>query len=139
MPRERTARFRARRDECAQVLAFVETAVRELDARLVPRVTLAVEELFLNTVMHGHGGDSDAPVEITVRGEDGRVALVYVDAAPPFDPFAAVQPPDAETAVERRPDGRLGVFLVTALAARYDYVRAGGHNRVIVEFSAPGQ
>jgi anti-sigma regulatory factor (Ser/Thr protein kinase) len=46
-----------------------------------------VEELFLNTVKHGHRGGSDAPVWITMEAADGSVSLTYEDRAPPFNPF----------------------------------------------------
>jgi anti-sigma regulatory factor (Ser/Thr protein kinase) len=130
---EQTASFYARRDQCAHVSAFVEAAVRGMDDRLVMQLRLAIEELFLNTVTHGHGGDTDAPVEVTVLFDGDRVALVYVDTAPPFDPFAAVEAPDAAAPLEARPVGHLGVFLITALAERYHYARAGDRNRVTVE------
>jgi anti-sigma regulatory factor (Ser/Thr protein kinase) len=130
---EQTRRFRARRDECAGVLTFVESAVTGLGAPLVGKLRLVTEELFLNTVTHGHGGDTDAPVEVTVRAEGDRIALVYVDTAPPFDPFATVRPPDAAAPLEARPVGQLGLVLITALAARYQYARTGDRNHITVE------
>jgi serine/threonine-protein kinase RsbW len=131
-----TRSFRARRDQCLSVSSFVEAAVRGLDDRLVMKLRLAIEELFLNTVTHGHGGDSDAPVEVTVRIQDDRVVLVYVDTAPPFDPFANVQPPDPTAPLEARPVGQLGVFLITALAERCHYARTGDRNCITVELRA---
>lgn len=131
-----TRSFRARHDALVDVLAFVESVVTLLDARLAGRLRLATEELFLNTVVHGHGGDSDAPVEVTVRLDDDRVVLVYVDTAPAFDPFAEVHAPDATAPLEARPVGRLGVFLITALAVRYHYTRAGDRNQITVELRA---
>jgi anti-sigma regulatory factor (Ser/Thr protein kinase) len=131
-----TRSFRARRDECASVVAFVEAAVQGRDERLIMRLRLAIEELFLNTVTHGHGGDSDAPVEVTVRIDAERVTLVYVDTAPPFDPFASVQAPDPTALLEARPVGRLGVFLITALAERCHYARSGDRNHITVELRA---
>ena len=52
------------------------------------RLTLIVEELFTNSVMHGYGGESDAPIELALATGAGEVTLVYDDAAPPFDPLA---------------------------------------------------
>ena len=97
------------------------------------RLRLVVEELFVNTVTHGHGGDCDAPVEITILVKDDRVVLTYVDVAPPFDPFAHVHGPESDVPLEDRTVGRLGVFLVTKFATRYEYVRAGEANRISVE------
>jgi anti-sigma regulatory factor (Ser/Thr protein kinase) len=128
-----TRSFRAHRDEWASVAAFVEAAVRGMDERLVMRLRLAIEELFLNTVTHGHGGDTDAPVEVTVRLDEDRIVLVYADTAPAFDPFADVQAPDPAAPLEARPVGKLGVFLITALAERCHYTRAGDRNHITVE------
>jgi anti-sigma regulatory factor (Ser/Thr protein kinase) len=133
---EQTRSFRARRDEVAEVLAFVESVVALTNAAVVGRLRLAAEELFLNTVTHGHGGDTDAPVEVTVRIEEGRVALVYVDTAPAFDPFADVEVPDPTAPAEARPVGRLGVFLITELAERYHYARTDDRNHITVELRA---
>ena len=120
----------------SDVSAFVESAIAGMDARLVMRLRLAVEELFVNTVTHGHGGDSDAPVEVTVRIAEEQVVLDYVDTAPPFNPFARIERPDAAAAVEARSVGQLGVFLITQLAERCDYARAGDRNRITVQLPA---
>jgi len=130
---ERRQTFRARLDEGPTLAAFVEAAVAGMGDRLSMRLRLVVEELFVNTVTHGHGGDCDAPVEVTIVVEDDRVVLTYVDVAPPFDPFAHVHGPESGVPLEDRTVGRLGVFLVTKFAARYGYVRAGEANRISVE------
>ncbi len=130
---ERRQTFRARLDEGPTLAAFVEAAVAGMSDRLSMRLRLVVEELFVNTVTHGHGGDCDAPVEVTILVEDDRVVLTYVDVAPPFDPFAHVHGPESGVPLEDRTVGRLGVFLVTKFATRYGYVRAGEANRISVE------
>jgi anti-sigma regulatory factor (Ser/Thr protein kinase) len=130
---EQTRTFRARLAECAEVSAFVASAILETDSRLGMRLRLAIEELFVNTVTHGHRGDSDAPVEVTLRIAGERVRLEYTDTAPPFDPCARVEGPDPGAPVEVRDVGRLGVFLITQLAERYEYARVGDRNRVTVE------
>ena len=94
------------------------------------RVTLLVEELFTNTTMHGHGGDSEAPVSLDCRVEPGRIRLIYEDAAPPHDPFAAIQTPNDKVPAEDRPVGGLGVLLVAAMAEQVEYRRAGDRNRI---------
>jgi serine/threonine-protein kinase RsbW len=132
---KQTRTFRAHLEEATNVSAFVESAIQGMDARLVMRLRLAVEELFVNTVTHGYGGDCDAPVEVTVLIEGKRIVLIYEDAAPPFDPFARVDRPDAAAPVEARDVGHLGVFLITQLAERCHYARTGERNCVTVELS----
>ena len=132
-----TRTFRARLDEGPRVTAFVEAAAAGLAPALRMRLALAVEELFVNTVTHGHRGGADAPVEVTVARAGDRLVLTYRDAAPPFDPFAAVERPDPAAALDARQVGRLGVFLITELAERCDYARAGDRNCVTVELRLP--
>jgi serine/threonine-protein kinase RsbW len=130
---KQTRSFRARRAEAADLSAFVESAVIGMDVRLVMRLRLAVEELFVNTVTHGHGGDSDATVDVTVHIDGDHVVLTYEDSAPAFDPFAAVERPDPTAAVDARSVGRLGVFLITQIAERCEYARADDRNCVTVK------
>jgi anti-sigma regulatory factor (Ser/Thr protein kinase) len=127
-----TRTFRARLSEAPSVSAFVESTLGGVDARLVMGVRLAVEELFVNTVTHGHGGDCDAPVDVTVGIDGDCIVLSYEDTAPPFDPFAQVESPPAAAAIEARPVGRLGVFLITQVARSYAYARTGDRNCVTV-------
>lgn len=94
------------------------------------RLTLLIEELFTNTVVHGHGRDSEAPIHLTVDVGVESIALTYEDTAPPYDPFATVGVPDGAASVEERPVGGLGVMLIAAMAERVDYTYAGGRNRI---------
>ena len=133
MPVVRESRtFPARRDALPQVAAFLaelcEAAGVGRASRL--RLTLLVEELFTNTVVHGHKGDSDAPVCLRCEAAPGRVALVYEDSAPAYDPFAHVAIPDGALGVEERPVGGLGVLLVSAMAQEVEYRRDGDRNRI---------
>lgn len=94
------------------------------------RLTLLVEELFTNTVVHGHGRDTEAPIHLTVDVGVESIALTYEDTAPPHDPFAKVPVPDEAAGVEERPVGGLGVVLIAAMAGRVQYTYAGGRNRI---------
>jgi anti-sigma regulatory factor (Ser/Thr protein kinase) len=95
------------------------------------RLTLVLEELFTNTVAHGHGRDSEAPIHVTLEARAGGIAVTYEDTAPPFDPFAAaVEPPGEAVAVEDRPVGGLGLALVARLSRERGYAYAHGRNRI---------
>jgi anti-sigma regulatory factor (Ser/Thr protein kinase) len=102
------------------------------------RLTLVVEELFSNTVRHGHGGDCDEPVSLTFTIETGRIALTYEDTAPPFDLLAAVGAVEGATWLEDRPLGGLGVVLITRLTKDLEYGYIHGRNRVsLVVITSP--
>ena len=76
--------FPARMSEVPAVTAFTARACLAAglarDACL--RLTLLVEELFTNTVAHGHGQDSEAPVRLVFDVAPGRVGLLYEDTGP---------------------------------------------------------
>ena len=91
------------------------------------RLRVIVEELFTNTVMHGHGGDSDASVTVSAEVGDGRISVVYEDSAPPFDPFAPRPAPDP---ADDYHIGGHGVALVKGLAHDVSYTRVGNANRI---------
>ncbi len=76
--------FPARRDALPQVDAFLGEvcAAAGLGRETCLRLTLLVEELFTNTVVHGHGADSEAPVRLECEVSPGRVALTYEDSGP---------------------------------------------------------
>src|SRR5207237_838883 len=80
------------------------------------RLTLLVEELFTNTIVHGHGADTESPVSLAFEIQPGAIGLTYEDMARPYDPFARVRVPDAALGVEEQPVGGLGVVLVPARA-----------------------
>lgn len=130
--------FPARRGALSDVDAFLAEvcAAAGFPRAATLRLTLLVEELFTNTVMHGHGGDSDAPVRLDCEVTAGRVALAYEDTGPAHDPFAAVRRPDATSSVEDRPVGGLGVLLVSAMAHEVEYRRAGDTNRISLVVTA---
>lgn len=118
----------------AELTAFVEGFCRERgignEHRL--RVTLVLEELFTNTVAHGHRGDAEAPIHVSLSRDGDDVTLLYEDSAPPYDPLAtgSVDPLAHVGGTGSRPIGGLGVRLVGALVrdARYGY--EGNRNRL---------
>ena len=133
MPVVRESRtFPACREALPRIGAFLAEVCEAggIGRAICLRVTLLVEELFTNTVVHGHRGDSEAPVYLQCEVAPGRIALVYEDTAPAFDPFAHVELPDVAAGVEDRPVGGLGVLLVSAMAQQVEYRRAGDRNRI---------
>jgi anti-sigma regulatory factor (Ser/Thr protein kinase) len=96
------------------------------------RLTLVLEELFSNTVQHGHGGDCEAPVRITLHQVDGGVAVRYEDQAPPFDSVAAARLRAAtpEPLPLQRRAGGLGLRLAIGMARSASYLRDADRNRI---------
>jgi anti-sigma regulatory factor (Ser/Thr protein kinase) len=124
--------FPARLTALPQVAAFIaETGAHAgVPAGPCQKLTVLVEELFTNTVVHGHRRESDEPVQVQLEVGPGRFTLTYEDTAPPHDPFASVERPDEAADVEERPVGGLGVLLVATLARDVEYRRVEGKNRI---------
>ena len=122
----------ARMEGLAEAISFVEAfcadrGVSESDGL---RLSLVLEELFTNTVVHGHGGGSDAPVRVGLRVDGSHLELCYEDNAPPFDPLdhLAKSPIDPAAEVPDRPIGHLGIPLIVNMSERISYARDHGCN-----------
>jgi len=117
----------------AFIESFCEGAGLERETGL--KANLVVEELFLNTVKHGHRGGSDAPIWISLQASGGKVTLLYEDRAPPFNPFAAHTREMLEALQETRREGGLGVILTHGLTAAAEYSYVFGRNRILLEIA----
>jgi serine/threonine-protein kinase RsbW len=126
------AEFPARRDAFSRVRSFIEetcarAAIRRTDCL---RLTLLIEELFTNTVVHGHGADSDAPVRLALTVTPPTIGVEYEDTARPFNPFETVYTPtDAERLEDRRVGG-LGITLIMTMAVDVSYASPDGRNQI---------
>lgn len=134
----RMGMFPSRLQAWKQARAFVESFC---DGAGVPRETclkanLVLEELFLNTVKHGHRGGSDAPVWITLTAQAGAIRMSYEDRAPPFNPFAAATREMLEALAHSRREGGLGVLLAHGLTVDNDYAYLFGRNRIRLTLDA---
>ena len=132
MNKSRVAQFLARLDQLRPMQAFLaafcaETALPRPDCL---RLNLVLEELFTNTVKHGHRGDCDAPVWIGLSRNGDAVQVVYEDKAPAFNPYAHLPDDPPDPTLELRKVGGLGVLLTKELAAARDYAYLFGRNRI---------
>lgn len=122
--------FPARLSELHALRSFVEgfCAQAKLARDKSLRLNLVLEELFTNTVRHGHRGDSDSPVwvSLTVDGE-ALVRVSYEDTAPPFNPYAHLAKASADNTLSLKAGG-LGVLLTRELSASRDYAYVFGRN-----------
>jgi anti-sigma regulatory factor (Ser/Thr protein kinase) len=120
----RSAMFLAQLGELRRIGAFIEGYCAEISLRRERclRLNLVLEELFLNTVNHGHRGDCDAPIWIMLDAQPRAVQVTYEDTAPAFNPFAY--------RVQMGKIGGLGVLLTRELAAARDYAYLFGRNRI---------
>ncbi len=111
-------------------------AAAGIDRQPCLKLNLVVEELFLNTVKHGHRGGSDAPVWITLSDRDGAIHVTYEDRAAPFNPFAAATREMLEALADTRREGGLGVLLAHGLTTESEYAYLFGRNRIRLALAA---
>jgi anti-sigma regulatory factor (Ser/Thr protein kinase) len=138
MTYDRAAQFLARLDQLRPMQRFLEGFCAEsgLPRAAYLRLNLVLEELFTNTVRHGHRGDCDAPVWIAVSRSGDTLSVLYEDKAPPFNPYARLTEPVVDATVSMRKIGGLGVLLTKELAASRDYAYLFGRNRIRLTLSA---
>ena len=125
MTNARTAMFLARLSELRPIAAFLEEFCAQAGVARdrCLRLNVVLEELFINTVRHGHRGDCDAPVWVSLRAQPAAVELTYEDTTAPFNPLAYTARPGKI--------GGLGVLLTRELTtAAREYVYLFGRNRI---------
>lgn len=122
---------------------FIDQIDRFCVREAVPQATalraqLLFEELFTNTVTHGHRGDCDVPVRLALRRTPDALELHYEDGAPPFDPVAAGRQALAEREREVRKlrVGGAGLSLLVELPSACSYARRDGRNCVVLRLDA---
>jgi anti-sigma regulatory factor (Ser/Thr protein kinase) len=94
-------------------------------------INLCLEELFLNAVQHGRA--NRATISICAEPDGARVE--FADDGEPFDPTTA----PAKRILSHTPDfeiGGYGAGLMQKFSRRMSYRRAGGMNRLVLEFDA---
>ena len=92
-------------------------------------IDLALEELTLNTMNHGHDGGLHE-IEIALKSEPDAITIEITDDGRPFDPLSDAPEPDVGTAMEDRPIGGLGVHLVRTMMDEMSYRREGNKNHI---------
>ena len=90
---------------------------------------LALEEVFMNVVMHGTPPGTSPRVDVSLVLADGGLTLTVEDDGPPFDPLS-LPAPDVVASLEERRVGGLGVFLVRQMMDTVSYDRDGPRNRL---------
>jgi serine/threonine-protein kinase RsbW len=102
-------------------------------------VRLAVEEVCLNVLQHGYGGEP-GPLDVRLDPGTDRFTVTITDAARPFSPDDA-PPADVDSDWESRRIGGLGWHLVHSMMDGVEHeIAPGGGNRVtLTKRRAPAQ
>ena len=122
-----------------RLTAFLQEALAEsgIDAAHAYSFELALEEIFVNVLMHG--STPDAPpcqFEARITAADHEIRMVFSDNGRPFDPLS--QPPPAlDVPIEERSVGGLGIHLVREMMDSVSYWHDGGRNHLSMSKRVP--
>jgi serine/threonine-protein kinase RsbW len=110
-----------------------------LDAGAVYRLSLAVDEVASNVVIHGYQENGcSGSIEVESAIEDGMLVLRMFDTSPEYAPGDhAVLPDDLAAPLEDREPGGLGLFLTAQSVDDFRYERRDGRNLHIFRVKLP--
>ena len=109
---------------------FVESG--QLSVPVSMSVMLALEELFTNVVMYGHGDSGTHDVRITLRVVENTMECEIVDDGKPFDPTVEAPIVNTDSSLEERVIGGLGIHCAFSLMDAASYSREDGKNRLVL-------
>jgi phosphoserine phosphatase len=125
-------------DAIPALAAFTADAFSRMgiDARLLPTVDLAVEELFTNMVKYGTG--SNAAVRIELARTDGGVEVTLIDHDVARFDITRSPDVDIDAPIEKREPGGLGLHLIRRMAesVRYEYDSERRQSRIKLRITA---
>ncbi|GAC1456462.1 MAG: ATP-binding protein [Steroidobacteraceae bacterium] len=104
-------------------------AAAELPPAQALSFELALEEVFMNVVMHGSPADTAPWVEVCMVLAEDDLTMTIEDNGPQFDPLS-LPAPDITAGLDARPVGGLGVYLVRQVMDAVSYHRVGARNRL---------
>jgi serine/threonine-protein kinase RsbW len=117
-------------------LAELETLTEEIfnyylqsgiDEGACYEIRLALEEAISNTIKYGYEDQQVHTIYVRAGFEDDRILLEIEDDANAFNPLEAATP-DLSLPLEKRPMGRLGIYLMRTVMDEIDYKREGTRN-----------
>ena len=114
----------------ARVEAFVEEELERIGVphKILMKMCIVIDEIFSNIVNYAYGPNiGPATVKLGFDDATKTLTLVFIDEGVPFDPRESKEP-DIELAIEDRPIGGLGLFMVKKIMDHMDYRRENGRN-----------
>lgn len=111
--------------------AVEQFADRESLGESVPfNLNLVLDELITNSISYGLPQVGEPLLRLRLSRNGDTVEAQVEDNGPAFDPFEEAAEPDTEQALDDRPIGGLGVFLVRQFTDDSFYERDGEINRI---------
>ena len=105
---------------------------QSIPVKITSGMTLMLDELVTNVVMHGYGEGAEGCIEVSLTIQDGIVTAILRDWATAFDPLSRAQA-DTALAIDDREIGGLGIHFVRNIADEFSYRRDGDANEICLK------
>lgn len=118
-------------DEVERVSAFIEELGEELklSPSLIMNINLAVEEAVVNVISYAYPKESKNTISLSAEYKENELIFVLTDKGVAFDPTKVAEA-DVSLALEDRPIGGLGIFLVREIMGKVSYQRIDDKNQL---------
>jgi serine/threonine-protein kinase RsbW len=103
-----------------------------LDQRRAYRLSLAVDEIATNIIVHGYD-EAGLAGEILMHAKvgEGTVEIILEDVGRPYNPLLHKEPDNLDTHIAERDIGGLGIYMALKSVDEFRYEYANGSNRNI--------
>lgn len=101
-----------------------DTSLSEIEQH---QVTLAVDEVCANLIIHSHGCNSNESIQISVEKEKGLLKIEITDSGDGFNITEYVEPEIAQVKKAKRKGG-LGIILVKKIMDKIEFETSGLQN-----------
>jgi anti-sigma regulatory factor (Ser/Thr protein kinase) len=95
-------------------------------------LNLVLDELVSNVIKYAHDDGLEHQILVTVVVDRGLLTVSIEDEGKPFNPLEA-PPPNLDLPIEKRPLGKLGLFLVRSIMDTLEYRRERDRNVLTVQ------
>lgn len=99
----------------------------ELSPALAMNINLVVEEAISNIIFYAFNDKAKHEIKISISVESNILTIKINDDGIPFNPLQQQQP-DITLSAEERPVGGLGIFLISQIMDKMNYVRQKNQN-----------
>ena len=117
------------------VTNFINQELEKLNCpvKAQTQIAIAIDELFGNIARYAYSPEiGKATVRFSIEEDPLAVTITFIDNGVPFDPLQRAEP-DTHAALQDRPIGGLGIFLVKKTMNMVEYSYENGQNILTIK------
>ncbi|MBQ8147920.1 MAG: ATP-binding protein [Lachnospiraceae bacterium] len=114
------------------LLDSIDQTIRSysVDEELLATLHICIEEVFVNVVSYAYG-EQVGLVEVETEVNDGWLSITFRDEGIPYNPLER-EDPDLDLALEERPIGGLGIYMIRNMMDSVQYEYKEGRNNLCI-------